>query len=63
MRRMPCKYCRSEKVRARAKREFLKSTLNRNFGIPNEDTDEYYDMILARAFSSFTHGPQSLLSA
>lgn len=28
------------------KREFLKSTLNRDFGIPNEDTDECYDMII-----------------
>ena len=31
------------------KKEFLKSTLNRDFGIPNEDTDECYDMIIKNA--------------
>jgi len=31
------------------KKEFLKNTLNRDFGIPNEDTDECYDMIIKNA--------------
>lgn len=31
------------------KKEFFKATLNRDYGIPNEDTDECYDMIIRNA--------------
>lgn len=31
------------------RKEFFKSTLNRDFSIPNEDTDECYDMIIKNA--------------
>ena len=31
------------------KKQYLKNTLNRDFGIPNEDTDECYDMIIKNA--------------
>jgi hypothetical protein len=31
------------------KKEYFKATLNRDYGIPNEDTDECYDMIVKNA--------------
>jgi hypothetical protein len=31
------------------KKEFFKASLNRDYGIPNEDTDECYDMIIKNA--------------